>query len=680
MFKTPRISRNAAILSGIVLLIWLFFAHIYTMCSVPLERMVRGIVLLESDHQLVLSYGEGESLPLTGIERTYCTGFFVGRGGEIETHWSHADDSVETLSSDSVRVLVGGLRSRNLERQSELSGLLDEMDYYQRTHTVSDEGYNEVLELYTQLTAEADSLARLDAALVQALSGKELALRFDRALLVYYRPTVSDSLQCFEAIGVDESHCRLLSGNLPDKSYIFNPTSLRWGNERRLALGYLEEPSKTSDSSAYIPQIIDVDSLSPDFHLPAVFSGAPIVDARAHLRGVCTPSGWVERGGYRFSPRAWWSSFRQWISGWWAQWPDCGGESVVRNVESIPVQGQRPHEGYGTYTDSSGYTYVGEWQADTLVSGQRWRGYRKSVFDTLRVECYEGDFDAQLRPHGEGRITGTIYYEGEWQHGNRHGVGVGLMPGRIVSYGVWKDDRFQGEHIVHHPRRVYGIDISRYQHESGRKVYPIQWSNLRITDLGRKTKKTVDGLADYPVSFCYIKATQGVKTKSDYSTDDAMQARAAGVYVGHYHFFSPLSGSDQAHWFLENATIHLGDLPPMLDVELTQKQIDQMGGHEVMLREMVEWLRVVKARCHTQPVLYVNQSFVDKYMADAPEEVKACPVWVARYSQYRPYVRLVFWQLSYDGIVRGINGGVDIDVFNGSIEQFRDFVKEYCVK
>lgn len=680
MFKSIRITRKVAVLSAILLLLWLIIAYIYTICNVPVERMVRGIVLLESDHQLVLTYGEGKRIPLSAVEHSYGTGFFVGRAGEIETHWPHADEAVETLSNDSVKLLLAGLRDRNLQRMSELGGLLDEMEYYERTHTVLDDGYNQVLALYTQLTEEADSLSRLDDVFVEALTQDKLSLHFERALQVYYRPTISDTLQCFEAQGVDEHHCRLVCGSVPDNSFIFNPTSFRWTDTRRLAFGFLSEPQNPSDSVAFVPRVIDVEMLSASTPLPDVFSGAPVVDGQAHLRGVCTPSGWVEQGGYALSPRAWWSSFRQWISGWWGSWPECDGEQAVLNTSSLPVQGLRPHKGYGAYTDSLGYTYVGVWAADTLAYGQRWRGYRQSVFDTLRVECYEGDFDAELRPHGEGKISGTIFYEGEWNHGQRHGFGVGLMPGHIVSFGAWKNDRFQGEHILHHPQRVYGIDISRYQHESGRRKYPIHWENMRVTHLGSKAKNSVDGVADYPVSFCYIKATQGVAVKSEYSTDDAVRGRAAGVHIGHYHFFSPISGADQARWFLENATIHRGDLPPMLDVELSDKQIQQMGGPEAMLREMVEWLRVVKERCHTQPVLYINQSFVDKYMADAPDEVKACPVWVARYSQYRPYVHLVFWQLSYDGKVRGINGGVDIDVFNGTQDQFEDFVNEYAVR
>ncbi|MCQ2196580.1 MAG: hypothetical protein MJZ60_03550 [Bacteroidaceae bacterium] len=674
--KKITIKKKTGIIALVGIVLWCVFAYMYTLFSVPIERMVRGVVLIESDHQLMLCYGEDKTLALTGIEKTYCTGFFVSRGGDIETHWAHADDSVEALSKDSIRVLLTDLQARTTMRQGELDDMLDEMAYYDRTHTVVDDGYNQVMALHDVLMAEVDSLKLLQNALDEALKGDRFSLRFQRSLAVYYRPTLSDALQRFEAESIDESHCRLADGKLPEGAYVFNPTSMRWGNEQRWAIGYLVEPQKASDSLAFVPQIVNLDTIPASVPFPAVLSGAPVVDARAHIRAVCTPTGWVERGGYAFAPGAWWNSFRQWIGGWF-------GSSLP--AASAPVAyvnrvGERPHEGFGTYTDSLGYTYVGVWEADTLPRGERWVGYRQSVFDTLRSECYVGDFDGQLRPSGEGKMMGASYYEGEWNEGVRHGFGIGITPGRIVSIGSWKKGKFMGEHIIYHADRVYGIDIARYQHEKGKRKYPIRWQDMRVTNLGTRTKKTVHGSTDYPVSFCYIKATQGVRTKSDYSTEDAFQARMAGIHVGHYHFFSPMGGKGQAEWFLQHASLKKGDLPPMLDVELTPKQIEQMGGAEVMLREMVEWIRVVKPRCGTQPVLYVNQNFVDTYMANAPEEVKACPVWVARYSQYRPYVRLVFWQLSDDGRVNGITPDVDIDVFNGSMEQFEDFVRENGVR
>ena len=49
-------------------------------------------------------------------------------------------------------------------------------------------------------------------------------------------------------------------------------------------------------------------------------------------------------------------------------------------------------------------------------------------------------------------------------------------------------------------------------------------------------------------------------------------------------------------------------------------------------------------------------------------------VWIARYGEYKPEVRLVFWQLCPDGRVSGITGEVDINVFNGYRDQLTSFL------
>ncbi|MBQ0049533.1 MAG: hypothetical protein KBT12_04785 [Bacteroidales bacterium] len=327
-------------------------------------------------------------------------------------------------------------------------------------------------------------------------------------------------------------------------------------------------------------------------------------------------------------------------------------------------------QGRGRLVFPDGTIYEGNWDADTLTHGVRY---------TAGVR-YEGQFDAQLRPNGFGVLRGEEYYEGDWVHGKRQGYGVGLIPGRIVCVGTWKGDRFRGEHIVHNHQRVYGIDIARYQHERGNRTYPILWVALRIKHLGKKIPRRVEGEGDFPVRFCYVKATQGVTLVNSYAAEDMFLGRRAGIHMGQYHFFSPIDGREQAKWFLQNASLQPGDLPPVLDAELSPQQMEAMGGAAAMLREMAAWVEVVKAHCHTTPLLYVSQSFLDAHWSQAPDELRQCPVWVARYSEYRPYYRLAFWQMSDDGVVHGITPQVDIDVFNGSLDQFKQFVSEYQIK
>lgn len=291
------------------------------------------------------------------------------------------------------------------------------------------------------------------------------------------------------------------------------------------------------------------------------------------------------------------------------------------------------------HVDSAG-TYFSLLRRDTL-----WQGTAVGQHG----EYYQGTFDDSLR---------------------RHGFGFGIDH-RLVKCGVWERNHFHGERMIYNAHRIYGIDISRYQHEQGGKVYPIDWSRLRIKHLGTISRKRVRGRVDYPVRFVFIKVTQGTTIKSKYYKADLRAARAHGIPVAPYHFFSPkTNGAAQAVHFIQHAHLAEATLPPMLDVEPMPSEIEKMGGIEVLFREMREWLTIVERAAGRKPVLYLPQYFINRYMDQAPAWLRAYDVWIARYGEYKPYVRLLLWQLSPDGRVEGIRGEVDINVFNGTTEDF----------
>lgn len=296
------------------------------------------------------------------------------------------------------------------------------------------------------------------------------------------------------------------------------------------------------------------------------------------------------------------------------------------------------------------------------------------------------------------------YYEGQCVDTVSHpsSVAITCVPDgfgveftdKKVNAGLWKDGRYRGEQPLYTSAHIYGIDISRYQHEpsgkayvvkriKGRKrrvkvSYPIDWSKLRITSLGTLSKKRVSGTVDFPISFIYIKCSEGKSLVNQYYHADYQAARKHGYRVGGYHFFSTKAPvSQQASLFLRTCRYSHGDLPPVLDVEPTTKLINQMGGPAVMLSAVRKWLVSVEKAMKVRPVLYVSQIFVNKYLnekyADGEYLRDNYQVWIARYGEYKPDVHLAIWQLSPDGRVRGIRGEVDINVFNGYDDLFREF-------
>ena len=293
--------------------------------------------------------------------------------------------------------------------------------------------------------------------------------------------------------------------------------------------------------------------------------------------------------------------------------------------------------------------------------------------------------------------NGGAWQDGRWLRSPKAGPGVAVdTAGRVVA-GIWEADTLVsgsrtdcgGEYVGQFDRRMrasghghYAMhDISRYQHGRGRRYYPIHWRQLRITDLGRLSKKDISGQVDYPVSFVYIKSTEGSTIRNRFYRADYLQARRNGIRCGAYHFFSVRSTARaQARHFLRNSYFRSGDLPPVLDVEPTDRQIAQIGGIDELFRRVRTWMNIVRRRTGVRPILYVNQRFVNKYLGLAPDIKQNYNVWIARYGEYKPDIKLVFWQLSPDGRVSGIHGDVDINVFNGYQEQFDRFLETELFK
>lgn len=332
--------------------------------------------------------------------------------------------------------------------------------------------------------------------------------------------------------------------------------------------------------------------------------------------------------------------------------------------------------GKGVGRDHSGRLVAGLWDADTMVSGMR--------IDTMGVYIGETDCDFSAEGHGvyinyrggDGSYgSGSQLYEGHWSGDRQNGFGY-AVDSKKLSIGEWRNGKCLGERLNYSSERIYGIDISKYQHGRGRRYYPIQWDKLRIIRLGRKAS----GEDSYPVSFVYIKSTEGTTIRNKYYPADVKQARKHGLRVGSYHFFSIRStGTAQAKHFLRHTSFVAGDLPPVLDVEPTDKQIRQMGGTEVLFKWIRQWLTVVEKQTGVSPILYMNQNFINKYLDEAPD-LKKYKIWIARYGDYKPDLKLVYWQLSPYGRVDGIKGDVDINVFNGYKGRYDRFIEDYCIK
>ncbi len=208
----------------------------------------------------------------------------------------------------------------------------------------------------------------------------------------------------------------------------------------------------------------------------------------------------------------------------------------------------------------------------------------------------------------------------------------------LKGYGICMPSGYQ----------VHGIDISHYQGD-------INWNMLKQTRQGQ-----------FPISFIFMKATEG----GDYSDDKFVanfdSARAHGFVRGAYHFYNPKTDANkQADFFINSVQLEPGDLPPVLDIEKKGKDIKKLQA------DLKVWLRKVESHYGVKPIIYASYKYKTRYLNDSV--FNSYPYWIAHY--YVDSVRYdgdwKFWQHTDVGTLPGIDEKVDLNVFNGSLQELK---------
>ena len=209
---------------------------------------------------------------------------------------------------------------------------------------------------------------------------------------------------------------------------------------------------------------------------------------------------------------------------------------------------------------------------------------------------------------------------------------------------------------------VPGIDVSYWN--AG-----IDWPKVRAT--GQR--------------YVFTKASEG-SSYSDPTFDDNWRgAKKAGLLRGAYHFFRcNIDPKKQAAKFIDyvKSMNDNGELPPVLDLETNDGQTK-----DKIIDRAKTWLDLVEAAFGKKPIIYSGQYFLQDYFSEVgggpPSWSKDYPLWLAQYpNQYVPGMRpslprgwfkWTFWQYSDKGRINGINAKVDLNVFNGSLEDLYNF-------
>ena len=195
---------------------------------------------------------------------------------------------------------------------------------------------------------------------------------------------------------------------------------------------------------------------------------------------------------------------------------------------------------------------------------------------------------------------------------------------------------------------VHGFDFSHHQGD-------INWKELQ------KVQN-----APFPVRFVFMKASEGGDFSDTTFIRNFDRARQYGFIRGAYHFFNPnTDAARQADFFIRSVKLEPGDLPPVLDIE-------KVGDNELELRKGVKtWLRLIERHYRVKPILYASYKFKERYLNDSI--FNTYPYWIAHY--YVDSVRYEgewkFWQHTDGGTLPGIREQVDLNVFNGTLDELK---------
>lgn len=203
--------------------------------------------------------------------------------------------------------------------------------------------------------------------------------------------------------------------------------------------------------------------------------------------------------------------------------------------------------------------------------------------------------------------------------------------------------------------RVRGIDVSHYEP-------PLDWSKAKA----------------FGVEYMFTKATEGAGHIDSLLNKHVMQARAAGVLTGAYHFFhANVNATAQANLYLDTVKNLPLDFPHVLDWESSSG--DGVSA-DIQATRAKTWLDIVEKATGRTPIIYGGESHL-RELRLKPDFARY-PLWLAHYGVKEaslhvpaPWGYFTFWQYTDAETVPGLEPGhhVDANWFRGSVSDLLAF-------
>ena len=192
-----------------------------------------------------------------------------------------------------------------------------------------------------------------------------------------------------------------------------------------------------------------------------------------------------------------------------------------------------------------------------------------------------------------------------------------------------------------------GIDVSRWQGT-------IDWQAVKQAG----------------ITFAVMRATIGDFFTDDKFAENWQGAKDAGIFRCAYHVLRPDNDAVAQIAHFGDVVGEAGELPHVLDVELTGGQSDR-----VIQQRTFDSLQEMEARFGRAPLVYTANWFWTPHIGDQPW-VENYDLWVAHY--YWPQVQTPkipagwmgwrIWQHTNRGRISGIQGNIDLNWYGGTMD------------
>ena len=204
---------------------------------------------------------------------------------------------------------------------------------------------------------------------------------------------------------------------------------------------------------------------------------------------------------------------------------------------------------------------------------------------------------------------------------------------------------------------VRGVDVSEYQGE-------IDWEKL----------------SNQNIDFAYIKATEGSSYTDERFQYNYQNAITTNLKIGAYHFFSFDSDAiSQSENYIKNVPKDMNLLPPVVDIEFYGDKNKNIPDVETTREQLKKLLERLEEYYQKKPIIYATNTSYNLYIKDNFEEYK---IWIRDIfstPNLKDDRKWTLWQYTNRERLEGYNGEekfIDMNVFNGSYEEFMKLVEE----